>query len=236
MMKMKLALPLLLLLATSVAFADTTYDNTSWVDNYLGPFGGEDSSGILLGIPTIGESFFAPSTDTILNSFSFFLNDGATGVLQAYVASWDEAEGAGTPTYVGSDTISITNTPVDQFTFVIPGGLSLTADDSYIIFITYSGLPNTASATVPYTDVSNPTASLGQLEFTFNPDPTQPWDSETDITAFQGDAWQFQADFTSSTPPATVTPEPGSLLLFGSGMIGLLGIARRRVTQAKASA
>lgn len=36
----------------------------------------------------------------------------------------------------------------------------------------------------------------------------------------------------ASTPPGTTTPEPGTLLLFGSGLLGIAGIVRKRLSRA----
>ena len=75
-----------LLLASSAAFADTQYNNTSQVNFIVYSFGIPNSA-------TFGETFSAPLTDTILNDFSLFLSPSdSSGQLEGYVGTWTGSE------------------------------------------------------------------------------------------------------------------------------------------------
>jgi len=52
------------------------------------------------------------------------------------------------------------------------------------------------------------------------------------IAGYTQDAWFYGAQSTvSPTPPTTgVTPEPSSLMLFGTGIVGLASVARRKLS------
>jgi len=47
------------------------------------------------------------------------------------------------------------------------------------------------------------------------------------VSSFDGTTWG-QCEFGKTCLQVTATPEPGTLVLFGSGLVGVLGIRRRR--------
>lgn len=202
-----------LLLGSSATLADTQYNDTSQVNSAIEPFGNPNTA-------TYGERFSAPVTDTTLNDFSLFLNAGSTGPLEGYIGTWAGSE-------VGA--ILFTSAPVtatgasQQFTFDT-GGLSLIAGGEYIAFISISG----ANYSSFIGTASMPTASFGtipggEIEYLNN---------GSDTSQFTNGSWdpygadaEFIADFSQGSSPV---PEPGSLLLFGTGLMGFAGALRRK--------
>jgi hypothetical protein len=202
-----------LLLASTAAFADTTYDNSASADTTIQYFG-------YTATPAYGETFSAPVSDTTLNSFSLFLNAGEiSGNLQGYIGTW-----TGTSTGVGS--ILYTSSPVSvtganqEFTFNT-GGLSLVSGGEYVAFLTASS-DFAGAAYMPGVSTSG-TIPGGQFVYGFSSDASQ----------LIGTSWsdyvipdaQFAANFSGGV---SATPEPSSFLLLGTGLVGFAGALRRK--------
>jgi hypothetical protein len=213
-------------LLSSVGFAGTvTYDNSSLVNSSISPFGSPADEST----STYGETFAAPGgTSTVLNNFSLFLDPGPiSGQLEGYIGTWTGSQ-AGSLLYT-SAPVTVTGN-FQQFTFNT-GGLSLTPGAEYIAFLSISG-PGYAGF---QGNTSMPTVSGGGTI----PGGTMVWfNNGADASLLTNTTWdgynafgmsldaQFVADF--NTSGASATPEPGSLVLFGSGIVGLIGMARRK--------
>jgi hypothetical protein len=214
-----LALVAVLLFAGAVgARADTAYNNSASANTAIYPFGNPNSA-------TYGETFSAPTNgDTQLNSFSLFLSPYGSGPIQfaGYVATWNGSE-IGSVLY-SSSQITYNQSGTQQFTFA--PDVNLTAGGEYVAFLSVTSGYNSSSAgeaEMPGVS-SGGTIPGGQFVFQNN---------SGDFAALSTSAWrtwsvpdaEFQADFSSPTP----VPEPSSLILLGSGGLGLFGVIRRKV-------
>jgi hypothetical protein len=222
------------LLAAPVS-AQTTIETISFWDGLMQvqPFGKPNTA-------TYGQTFVAPASDNVLNSFSFFLRDlggGADLEFQGYVAAFDPT--IGVSRIVGSTLFESavrsgpsTTASFTRYDFDV-GGLALTPGSTYVAFLSTSG----HFGAIPLDDAI---ASWGQIQtavidpyvnghFVFNNNgddfsqlSTVPWIS------FDGADLAFELQFTGGAEPSVV-PEPSTVLLMGTGMgILLLGVVRRR--------
>jgi hypothetical protein len=116
------------------------------------------------------------------------------------------------------------------------GALTVLADDTVAVFLNNSLILQAASpfsANNPYTACSNTGPNcLTPLTFTFT--GLQAGLNQLEFDVKQVDGVDEGLDFPGSIDPAvgiaSAVPEPFSLALFGTGLLGLLGLTRRYVS------
>jgi len=221
------------LLAAPVS-AQTTIETVSFWDNLMQvqPFGVPNTA-------TYGQTFVAPTSDNVMQSFSFFLRDlgGASDLaFQGYIAAWDPTVGfqrvTGPMLFQSAVRAGPSTTSTfTRFDFDV-GGLSLTPGASYVAFLSTSG----HFATIP---VSVAASSWGLV-----PTSTDPYagggfvfnNSGDNLALLSTTSWSgfgqsdlaFEMVFDNGQSPSVV-PEPSVVLLTGTGLgILLLGWSRKR--------
>jgi PEP-CTERM motif len=172
------------------------------------------------GFRAIGQTFVAPPGEPRLQNVSVFLSNNfpPDGVLAFafYIMPWQGSEIPSEILYA-SPAQNVVSASRTQFTFDI-GGLNLTAEQPYAFFVDTGNAQTVAGAMINiapdnvYTAGQIVSATIGA-----------PFSSLTTSTINIDDAvdLQFIAMFTA-------VPEPGSILLVGLGMIGLVGYGIRR--------
>ncbi len=217
MKKTLLLLSLLLAFAAS-SVANTSYNNFTGYSDYWHPLGYPDTA-------TYGETFTAPTNgDDTLTSVTFYMGDPfAAGdiIMSAYLATWT---GTNAGSLVGSTfPFDYGNTGPSAIT-IGGGGLTLTPGASYVFFLSISesyGLSSGQTYIVP----GSATIPGGNFVYSnnggdFNALFTNAWDT----TGLKPD-WAIDAEFTNGSS----VPEPSSLLLLGTGLLGGLGTLRRKL-------
>jgi len=213
-MKKSLFLAALLLLAVS-AFANTEYNNFTGYSDYWHPFGNPNTA-------TYGEVFTAPSgSDTNLASFSFYMGSAAAPgdiITGAYIATWTGSH-AGTLLY-DSGSFDYDNAGDEKLTW--NPNVAVTPNQQYVMFLSVSKYYG-QSAGEAYVSQGTQINGLNGFAYynnsgNFNSLFTNNWDANG-LTP----NWAVDLQFNSSVP------EPGSLVLMGSGVLGLAGILRRKL-------
>jgi len=207
----------LLVSTISTAAATTVIDTVpAWNGgSFVFPFGETN-------VATFGQTMFVPDDDTVLDIFTFFVNDSVqelTNIIdfQAFVMAWDGSKATG-PILFESSPLSTSNNGFEEFT-IDTGGLSLLGGSEIVAFFSVSnlfdGMPGLAGVGFLPTD-----QVAGEFVAAFNGEDLGLL-TTTDWFKF-GDGSDLV--FTASFSPV---PEPGPLALLGFGLLGL-GLARQR--------
>ena len=221
-----LAFAFLLLCFSTVSEAITVFDTTPF-------WNGTSTSGPIAAGPGLsrafGQTFVAPATDTVLDSFSFFLESSLPVEYSGVVMQWDADRVIGPVLYRQTLLASSSLSPISGVNFVT-GGLPLAAGDEYVTFIeTPSGDANLRFGLV-FDDRFAEGVLLGApWGATFEQLSTLPW---IDRFPNPSDA-AFTAVFSAPGPQAVT--EPSSLIFVAAGITGLIMTRMVRTAPARSS-
>ena len=225
-MKMRsatLLLTILCLALSTTAFANTIYsegpvlgaDNGLFIDGPNGPFGQSISDGFVAaasgggGEVFFGEWVLAGDTPTGItwaignNNFSGTLTAGADFGSTLYCSSGGSGcDAFGYDIYISHFSIS---------------GTSFTAGDTY--WLTLTNATDNQGTGFNAWDITSPGPATCDVE-------------HGPIVPGGGGGCGFQGEsFTITTEGTELTPEPSSIMLFGSGILGVAGVLRRKLTR-----
>lgn len=223
----------MVILLASVKTQATTIDtSSSWIGGGVSGFG-EGATGIF------GQTFTVPESDTILDSFTFWLADFVISPyspdyvdFSAYVMAWEHNDDYMRMHAVGdvlwqSDQQSTTNnngqgSGWEEFTFQTDG-IKLDSGEKYIIFL----------SSLEFNDGEPGYAKMGAVPNALDQD----YFVAKQGGAFTTTGWtRFQDEddaaviisFSAPAPAPAPVPEPSTMLLFGTGLAGLVGSRLRR--------
>lgn len=209
-----------IILLTASAKAATVIDTTLSWDGVQGTGDFGESS-----IATFGQSFFV-ETDTRLDYFTFSIDDFVNPDnvdFEVYVMEWDGVKATGPTLFKTEPMLTTNNGGLDGYeSFTInTGGLSLASGSQYVAFLTSSNL----------FDGEIGTSLLASVDDAYGRGTLVLMDNGVDFSMLTTENWarfeNLDLAFTMGFNTSPV-PVPAAVWLFSSGLIGLLGIARRR--------
>ena len=212
---------LCLMLAVAPAMADTLYDN--------GPYNGTtDAWTINFGFSVSDEAKVANiSRSNIKNNVIVYWDPSRTDVLTGVDTQFGTTPFA-SDIYSGTST-SVTNTflGTNQYgynlfeaSYVITGGVDLSPGTSFYMTLSNACTTSGCSVTTPIYWDENSGVGCGGDDGHGGGCPS---------TAYENTLGSIPSEAFTLTGTAGTTPEPSSIMLFGSGILGLAGVLRRKL-------
>lgn len=200
---------------TGTAIADTTIDTTpSWNgSDYVGSFGYPNTA-------TYGQIITVPATDTVLQNFTFYMQQETSCTFRGYVYAWNGNRAVGPELYESLRMQTSQGISFEAVTFSIPGGLLLTAGSQYVLFASISRESGSGEGDWGYIE-ANPYAE-GSFCYINDTSNDSLW-TTIDWTVRTGDDLAFTAFFTPGSTPAIPTMNEWGMIIL-SLLLGFLAI------------